>query len=227
MHPFSLYLVTDPVLGGGREKVPGIVAAAVRGGVTCVQIRDKSGTDAQVAECALATREALREAGFSEVPIFINDRCEVARTHHFHLHVGQTDAPYAQVRRALPGDLMVGLTVGSHAELESSLTRIESAGVPLPAVLGIGPVWLTPTKVEAGSGLGPDEVAAIARRGHERGIDSVAIGGIHPDTVGAVYGVDGICVVSEIMAAPGPAAAARELLSQWRHTTRDNPAAAC
>ena len=210
--PFTLYLVTDPDLAGGSNLVPGIVVKAVRGGVTCVQIRDKHGSDEEVASCALATRAALAEAGYAAIPIFVNDRLDVAREHGFHLHVGQTDAPYVQSRATLSAELMVGLSVGSLVELDESLKRVDAAGVRPPDVLGIGPVWQTPTKTDAGEGIGPDTVAEIARIGRARGIASVAIGGIHADTVAQVYGVDGICVVSEIMGANDPMSAAATLL---------------
>ena len=79
--------------------------------------------------------------------------------------------------------------------------------------MGLSPVWATPTKPDAGPGLGLAGVRALAAAARDGGLLSVAIGGISAATAAdvAATGVDGICVVSGICAAPDPAAAARAL----------------
>ncbi|MFD2395428.1 thiamine phosphate synthase [Dietzia aerolata] len=99
---WRLYLVTDPHLGGGQDAVPGIVAEAVRGGVGVVQVRDKECDDDEfavhAAAIAAAADRAASEVG-RRVPVFVNDRLEVARELGLHLHIGQRDEPLARARR--------------------------------------------------------------------------------------------------------------------------------
>ena len=85
---WSLYLVTDPVLGGGPDRVVDIATRAVAGGATVVQLRDKHATDAEVEATAVALLDAV------DVPVFLNDRVEAARRLGCHLHIGQTDIPF-------------------------------------------------------------------------------------------------------------------------------------
>ena len=81
---WTLYLITDPELAGGRDKVIPIVQEAVRGGATVVQLRDKEASDEEVEATA---RDLLEVLG--DVPLFINDRVEVAAKVGCHLHIGQ------------------------------------------------------------------------------------------------------------------------------------------
>lgn len=200
---WSLYLVTDPELGGGPDRVVDIVTRAVAGGVTVVQLRDKHATDAEIEATALALLDAV------DVPVFLNDRVEVARRLGCHLHIGQTDMPYEQARALLAEEQMIGLSVGSDAELDAVLA-LEGRR---PDVIGIGPAFDTTTKANAPAGRGVDRIDALATRARAAGLSSVAIGGITAARAGMFTdtAVDGICVVSAIMAAANPAAAARDL----------------
>ncbi|MEK0088435.1 thiamine phosphate synthase [Corynebacterium sp. KPL4072] len=199
---WSLYLVTDPDLAGGRENVLRIVKEAVRGGVSVVQLRDKEASDEQIEHTA---RELLAVLG--DVPLFINDRVEVAAKLGCHLHIGQDDMAFREARRMLSDEQLIGLSIGNHAELAAISDDAR------PDVIGIGPVYSTNTKKNAPAGMGPDAAAALARAARERGIDSVAIGGIKDHNAHELVGSDfaGICVVSDIMAAADPAAAAARL----------------
>jgi thiamine-phosphate pyrophosphorylase len=201
----TLYLVTDTGMCAPRT-VPEVVAAAVAGGVTAVQVRDKTAGRRELLALTRAVQAAL--APTPHVRLFVNDAVDVALLAGVDgVHVGQDDLPAAEVRTLLGPDALLGVSVGSAAELDGVLA--------LPAgtvdLVGIGPVWATPTKPDAGTALGPAGTAElVARTGR---LTSVAIGGIHADTAAAVAatGVDGICVVSDICAAPDPAAAARAL----------------
>ena len=93
---WTLYLVTDPDLAGGRDNVVPIVQEAVRGGVTVVQLRDKEASDEQIERTA---RELLGVLG--DVPLFINDRVEVAAKLGCHLHIGQDDMAFREAREKL------------------------------------------------------------------------------------------------------------------------------
>ena len=202
----ALYLVTDTALAGPRG-VPEVVRAAVAGGVTAVQVRDKTASRRELYALTLAVREVLAGTG---VALFVNDAVDVALLAGADgVHVGQDDLPAAGVRALIGPDRLLGLSAGSDDELAVALA--------LPPgtvdVVGIGPVWSTPTKPDAGTGLGPGGVAALAAKAAAGGLRSVAIGGIDVERAPLVTGVDGICVVSAVCAAPDPAAAARALRS--------------
>jgi thiamine-phosphate pyrophosphorylase len=200
----ALYLVTDTALAGARG-VPDVVRAAVAGGVTAVQVRDKTASRRELYALTLAVQEVLAGTG---VVLFVNDAVDVALLAGADgVHVGQDDLPAADVRALIGPDRLLGLSAGSDDELAVALA--------LPPgtvdVVGIGPVWSTPTKPDAGTGLGPGGVAALAAKAAAGGLRSVAIGGIDVARAPLVTGVDGVCVVSAVCAAPDPAAAARAL----------------
>lgn len=223
---WRLYLVTDPHLGGGRDAVPGIVYEAVLGGVGVVQVRDKECDDDEFASRALAVCAAVASASAEtgrHVPVFVNDRMDVARELGLHLHIGQGDVPLATARAGLPDGLMLGLSIETDAQLVAAL----AGPGPAPDVVGVSPVWSTATKTDTAPALGPEGADRIARAAHAHrtpgrggagaGVRAVGIGGIGPSTVGrlAATALDGVCVVSAIMAAPDPRAAAAGLLARW------------
>ncbi|MDV7999849.1 thiamine phosphate synthase [Rhodococcus sp. IEGM 1408] len=213
---WRLYLVTDPHLGGGREKVPDIVFRAVLGGVGVVQVRDKECDDDEFATRAASIADAARRAGAEvgrDVPVFVNDRLDVARELGLHLHIGQRDMPFARARAELPGHLMLGLSIESDEQLAAAL----AGPGPAPSVIGVSPVWRTATKTDTAPALGPDGADRIARAAHRAGVPAVGIGGVSAGTVSelAATALDGVCVVSAIMAARDPRSAAADLLARW------------
>lgn len=199
---WTLYLITDPELAGGRDKVVPIVQEAVRGGATVVQLRDKEASDEEVEATA---RELMKVLG--GVPLFINDRVEVAAKVGCHLHIGQNDMDLHQARELLGPDKLIGLSVGTREELDAIDPQ------EAPDVIGIGPVHSTATKKNAPAGIGAEAARRLATAARERGIESVAIGGIKAHNAHELSASDfaGICVVSDIMAADDPAAAAHNL----------------
>jgi thiamine-phosphate pyrophosphorylase len=212
MVPFdpTLYLVTDTRLCRPRP-VADVVRAAVAGGVTAVQVRDKSGSSRDLVALTRSVQAAV--ADHPSVAVIVNDAVEVALLAGADgVHVGQDDLPPAEVRALIGPDRVLGLSVSSRSELDAAL-RLPEATVD---VVGLSPVWGTPTKPDAAPALGLEgaaELAAVARAG---GLISVAIGGIDVDRAAAVaaIGVDGICVVSALCAAADPAAVARRLRSE-------------
>jgi thiamine-phosphate pyrophosphorylase len=196
----TLYLVTDPGLCGGRS-LSGIVAQAVRGGVTLVQLRDKQAEGKALLEQARALRRVLDPQG---VPLIVNDRADVAlAAGAAGCHVGQTDLPAPEARALLGRSALLGL----------SLDRPEQAGATDPGLLdyiAFGPFAATGTKSDAGAPVG---VAGIRAVRSLTTLPLVAIGGIGARSAGAAIeaGADGIAVVSAIMAATDPEVAAREL----------------
>lgn len=215
MTDFSIYLVTDPELGGGPDKVVGIVEEAIRGGVSVVQLRDKLTSDKEFRQRAVEIKAVCDSY---QVPLFINDRIQIALELGLHLHIGQGDIPYVKARRLMPAHLMVGLSIENTAQLSEVITTAEAAGVPTPDVIGIGPVQETNTKPDAAAELGIDGVGMIAARAKAHGIASVAIGGVglHNAADLARTDIDGLCIVSAVMAAESPRDAAHTLNTTWK-----------
>ncbi|WP_138731937.1 thiamine phosphate synthase [Modestobacter excelsi] len=203
----TLYLVTDTALCAPRS-VPAVVAAAVAGGVTAVQVRDKTASRRDLLALTRAVQEVL--APTPRVRLVVNDAVDVALlTGADGVHVGQDDLPAGEVRELLGPDALVGVSVGSAADLDGVLA-LPPGTVDL---VGLSPVWTTPTKPDAGTALGLAGTRALAARARAAGLTSVAIGGVHAANAAAVAGtgVDGVCVVSDICAAADPGAAARTL----------------
>jgi thiamine-phosphate pyrophosphorylase len=201
----ALYLVTDTALSRPRP-VADVVRAAVAGGVTVVQVRDKTAGRRELLELTRAVQAAVPP----HVPVVVNDAVDVALLAGADgVHVGQDDLPPAEVRALMGPGRLLGLSVSDAAELAAALA--------LPAgtvdLVGIGPVRGTPTKPDAAEPLGLDGVRELAAAARAAGMVSVAIGGIHAGNAAevAAAGVDGICVVSAICAAADPVAAARAL----------------
>jgi thiamine-phosphate pyrophosphorylase len=202
-----LYLVTDTALCVPRS-VPDVVAAAVAGGVTAVQVRDKTASRRDLLALTRAVQAVLADR--PDVRLVVNDAVDVALlTGADGVHLGADDLPADEVRALLGPGPLIGVSVGSAADLTDVLA-LPAGAVDL---VGLSPVWATPTKPDAGRGLGRDGARELAVAARAAGLVSVAIGGIHAANAASVAatGVDGICVVSDICAAADPAAAARTL----------------
>jgi thiamine-phosphate pyrophosphorylase len=194
---YQLCLVTDRSLANGRS-LAGIVAAAVKGGVTMVQLRDKTASTRAFIEDARALKALLAPP---RVPLLVNDRIDVALAAGADgAHVGQADMPVALVRKLLGPKAIVGLSITQSAEARAE--DIEFADY-----LGVGPIFPQLTKPDAAPTLGLEGLAEI-RRITSKPI--VAIGGVTAANVRAVRsaGADGVAVVSAIMGAQDPTAAA-------------------
>ena len=208
---YSLYLVTDSHLSGGRPLLD-VVRAAVHGGVTCVQVREKDVSSRAYIERLLPVRPLLRERG---IPLFVNDRVDVALAVEADgVHLGQTDMPLGLARRIAAGRLLVGVS----CETVQDATDAERGGADY---VSVSPVFATATKTDTAPALGLDGVRAIRRAVR---LPVVAIGGINGTNAGDIIraGADGICVVSAIVSAPDPRAAAatlREIVERARHGT--------
>lgn len=197
----GLYVVTDERLSLSRPTVE-VVAAALRGGVDAVQLRAKD--DLSVREQAAigrALRALTRAAG---VLFLVNDRADLAAALDADgVHVGQDDLPADLARRIVGPDRIVGV---SAATVEEALAAREAGA----DYLGVGPIYGTLTKPDAGAAVGPERITAIKARVP---LPVVGIGGIGRDTIAAVMaaGADGTAVVSAIVGAADVEAAARDL----------------
>ncbi|MBU2547800.1 MAG: thiamine phosphate synthase [Proteobacteria bacterium] len=198
---YSVYLVTDFDLARGRT-TRDIVAAAIRGGVSCVQLREKKRGTREFIEEALSIRELLARHG---IPLIINDRLDVALAVKADgVHLGQKDMPCLMARQLAPKDMIVGISAES---LEDAI-QAEKDGADY---VGVSPVFATPTKTDAAEPLGLDNLRRIRERVR---LPLVAIGGVNAGNAATVihHGADGVAVVSAIVRAPDPAAATRNLL---------------
>ncbi|MEM7802664.1 MAG: thiamine phosphate synthase [Chloroflexota bacterium] len=202
-HPISgIYLVTDRALCGQRPLLE-VVAAAVRGGVSIVQLREKGLATRPFVEAARALKELLAP---HNIPLIINDRIDVALAVNADgVHIGQADMPYPIARRLMGPGAMIGLSVETLAEVEEA----ERYDVDY---LGVSPIFETPTKVDTKGSWGLDGLAAVRAKSR---YPLVGIGGINAANIAAVMaaGADSAAVVSAICAAPDPEQAARHLIS--------------
>lgn len=197
---WTLYVITDAKLSRGRPHVE-VIRAAIRGGATIVQYREKEGTTRQLLQEAQALRELTRAAG---IPFIVNDRVDIALAVDADgVHVGQDDLPARIARRLMGPGKIIGV---SASNLQEAL-EAEAEGADY---IGAGPVFATPTKPDAAPPIGLEGLAEICRR---VSIPVVAIGGIHEGNAGSVIeaGAAGVAVVSAIVAAPDVEDAARRL----------------
>lgn len=200
---YSLYLVTD----GGTRDIEGFcrkVARAIDGGVTLLQLREKTATSREFYELALRVKEIARKV---RVPLIINDRLDIALAVDADgLHVGQEDLPVEVARRLLGPDKILGATAATVADALAA----QNAGANY---LGSGAVY--PTGTKPGKALLPMERLMQIKNAVR--IPVVAIGGITAENISFVReaGVDGVAVVSAIMDSSDPSAAARDLKKLW------------
>ncbi len=195
-----LCLVTDRGFLRGAS-LPAVVAAAVKGGVTSVQLREKEAAAREFVELGRALKALLQPLG---VPLLINDRADVAvAVGADGLHVGQTDLPAEAARALLGPDAVIGLSI-------TAIDQARGADVRYADYLGVGPIFPSGTKPDATPPLslaGLTAVRAMSR------LPIVAIGGVAESNAAAAIaaGADGIAVVSAIMGAADPEKAARAL----------------
>ncbi len=195
-----LCLVTDRELMQGRS-IETVIAAAIRGGVGIVQLREKTCATREFVELARRVRALLEGSG---VPLLINDRVDVALAAGADgVHVGQNDMMVADVRRLMGARAIIGLSV----ETMQQVTEAEEYAVDY---LGVSPVYSTPTKLDTITEWGLNGLRRLQSVSHH---PLIAIGGINSENAAGVIkaGASGIAVVSAICAAADPESAARKL----------------
>lgn len=213
MFDYSLYLVTDRTLSLGRSTVE-VVRAAIRGGVSCVQLREKGCSTREFMDEARLLKALLAGTG---VPLFINDRLDVALAVGADgVHLGQNDLAIADARRLVGNRMIIGIS----AESVADAIRAEAEGADY---IGASPVFITPTKTDTAPPLGLDGLRAIRRAVQ---LPLVAIGGINANNAAQVLraGADGLAVVSAIVSAPCPRTAAAGLRQRIQSTHNEEPA---
>lgn len=196
---YTLYLCTDRELMSSNT-IEESVEKAIAGGCTVVQLREKNCSSREFYELALRVKEVTSGSG---VPLIIDDRVDIAVAAGADgVHVGQSDLPAAEVRKII-GD---GKIVGVSASTVGAALKAQQDGADY---IGVGAMYATATKTDTRI-VSREELAAIREAVT---IPIVIIGGINKDTVRNFkgMGVDGIAVVSAIVAQPDVELAAREM----------------
>ena len=184
-----LYAVTDRAWVG-KQSLYEQVESALKGGATCVQLREKELDDEAFLNEAIEISALCKQYG---VPFFINDNVEIAiKCHADGIHVGQEDMEAAQVRQRVGDDMIIGVSVHS---VEEALEAVRNGA----DCLGVGAMFSTSTKTDVN--VLPKETLRDICAAVD--IPVVAIGGIGKSNISqlASTGVDGVALVSAIFAA--------------------------
>ena len=172
------------------------VAAAVRGGATSVQVRLKTAAPREVVEITRAIMSKV------SVPVIVNDRADIAlAAGAAGVHVGEADLPVAAIRRFVPATFIIGASLGSDAELANAKDA---------DYVGIGPVFGSDAKADAGSAIGVEgfkRLAALITH------PAVAVGGITADRALQIttHGAAGVAVINAIFKTADPETASRAI----------------
>jgi thiamine-phosphate pyrophosphorylase len=200
---FSLYLITDRHQTGGRALTE-VVRRSLEGGVRAVQLREKDLSGAALYRLAMELRLLTSEFN---ARLIINDRPDIALAVEADgVHIGVGSLPVAVVRRLLGKDKIIGYS--AHA-IDEALSA-QAGGADF---VTYGPVYATPSKLEYGAPCG---VKKLADAVSALDIPVVALGGISEARVPEVLtaNVRGVAIISAIMAAVDPRAAAASLLKK-------------
>lgn len=184
-----LYAVTDRAWTK-KQSLYEQVESALKGGVTCVQLREKELGDEEFLKEAIEISALCKTYG---VPFFINDNVDVAiKCQADGIHVGQEDMKASQVRQKVGEDMMIGVSVHS---VKEAVDAVKSGA----DCLGVGAVFSTSTKTDV------DVLQMEVLRDICSAVDVpvVAIGGINKGNIEKLKGtgVDGVALVSAIFAA--------------------------
>ena len=184
-----LYAVTDRAWVG-KQSLYEQVESALKGGATCIQLREKELDDEAFLKEAIEISALCKQY---RVPFFINDNVEIAiKCHADGIHVGQEDMEAAQVRQRVGDDMIIGVSVHS---VEEALEAVRNGA----DCLGVGAMFSTSTKTDVN--VLPKETLRDICAAVD--IPVVAIGGISKSNISqlADTGIDGVALVSAVFAA--------------------------
>src|SRR3954462_8907221 len=154
-----LVAITDDAEDRRKDLVERVVAA-VRGGATSVQVRLKSAAPREVVEITRSIMSAV------SVPVIVNDRADIAlAAGAAGVHVGEADLPVSAIRGFAPADFIIGASLGGHSEL---------ANAQEADYVGIGPIFTSGSKQDAGKAIGIDGFRKLAELSER---PAVAVGG--------------------------------------------------
>ena len=198
----GLYVIVDPEATRGRDVVE-VAGAALRGGASVIQLRDKTRDKGEVLEIAHAIKGLCDE---HDALFIMNDDADIALLSEAHgLHVGQTDLPVEEARRVLAPEQIIGRSNNGTGEALES----EALGADY---LAVGAVYSTTTMGKSGrTAVGPEMIRRVK---DAVSAPVVAIGGINAGNIADVAraGADCICVVSAVTYAEDVEGAAAELV---------------
>jgi len=199
----DLYVVTSSALSRGRP-TEAIVAAALAGGADAIQLREKTLSTLALVRLGQVLRRLTREAG---ALLIVNDRVDVAlavEADGVHLgHIGQEDMPPDIARRLMGPEAIIGVSAATAEEARLA----EQLGADY---LGVGPMYPSASKADAGEAVGPERIAELRAA---CSLPIVGIGGITAERVAPVIraGASGVAVIGAVVGAEDPAEAARDL----------------
>lgn len=197
-----LYVITLADAGRGIGHLD-VVRAALAGGADALQLRDKGMEGGDLFRLAVEMREAVDASG-ADCLFLVNDRADVAVAAGADgVHLGQEDLPAGAARALVGAEMILGVSVGTVEEA----VKAREAGADY---LGVGPIFPTPSKPDAGKPIGLEGLRGIRE---EVDLPLVAIGGIDAERVEAVLeaGADGVAVISAVAYARDMEAAVRRL----------------
>ena len=198
----SLYFITDST-AFSEEEFLYRTEAALKGGVTLLQLREKDKTTREYLDLARKVHKLTRQY---HVPLIIDDRLDVAMAVDAEgVHLGQSDMPIDIARSLFGNDKIIGAT----AKTVEQAKEAYSQGADY---LGVGAIYPTTTKVK--TVLTSTETLANICKAVPIPVN--AIGGLNKDNIDVLKGIpiSGICVVSAIMKADDSKKAAEELREQ-------------
>lgn len=201
---YSLYLCTDREIMTSAT-IEESIESAIKGGVTVVQLREKNCSSKEFYELALRVKKITDTY---KIPLIINDRLDIALAIKADgIHVGQSDLPCKQVKEIVEESMIIGV---SAANLQEALQAQEDGAT----YIGVGAMFPTETKTDARD-VTVEELCQIQK---SVTIPIVAIGGMNKQTIPIIkgIGIDGIAVVSAIVAKSDVEKATKELLELWK-----------
>lgn len=199
---FNLYLITDRNQTGSLRLLD-VVEEALKGGVRCVQLREKDLSSRELYELAYDMRKLT---GRYDARLIINDRVDVAMAVDADgVHLGLNSIPIHRVRRLMGDNKLIGLSC--HNQVNAVMAQEKGADF-----ITFGPVYYTPSKAQYGKPVGVEKLEIVS---HLLEIPVFALGGIKRDNIHEVMaaGADGIALVSRIIASDDPKGEAAAMIS--------------
>ena len=197
---YDLYVITDQKISHGKSHLE-VAEAVLAGGATIIQFRDKEMKDFEAEEICFKIHQLVKA---EEIAFIVDDRVVVAKKVHADgVHLGQEDMSIKLARKIMDKNQVIGISVET---VEQAIKAVEEGA----DYLGVGPIYPTTTKFDAGKALGVERLKEIKEVVN---IPIVAIGGINEDNLEEVLraGADGVAVISAVVSAPDITQACRKL----------------
>jgi thiamine-phosphate pyrophosphorylase len=209
MLDFNLYLITDREQTAGRQ-LPAVVADALKGGVKCVQLREKDLSSRQLFELAVELRQLTHA---HNARLLINDRIDIAlATEADGVHLGVSSMPVAAARRLLGTKRLIGYS--AHSLAEARQAELDGADF-----ITFSPIYHTPSKAAYGE---PQGIGKLAETVRAISIPVFALGGVKKTSVPGIMttGCAGVALISAIIGAADPASETHIILKSIAESSR-------